>query len=114
MAFSEIERARISKRLTEYCDARIPVHVRNELRLGFRIEGHNVLLFEERPAYRPPHDWRELPVAKFKYVRRRNVWHLFCQHRDLRWHAYEPMRTAGGLDRLLQEVDSDPTGIFFG
>ena len=79
MAFSEIEQARVSKRLRAYCDARIPIHVRNKLRLGFRIVGHAVVLFEERPAFRPPH----LP-------------------------------TAGEFETLLQEVDSDPTHIFWG
>ena len=114
MALSEIEQARISTRLSAYCEARIPVHVRNKLRLGFRITGQDVVLFEKRPAFRPPHDWQELPVAKFKYVRSQNAWHLFCQHRDLRWHKYEPMPSARSFDILLHEVDSDPTGIFFG
>jgi hypothetical protein len=114
MALSEIEQARIAQRLSAYCDARVPSHVRNQLRLGFRITGHDVLLFEERPAFRPPHDWQELPVAKFRYVRSRDVWQLFCQHRDLRWHTYEPMPSARTFESLLQEVDSDPTGIFFG
>jgi len=114
MAFSEIERARISKRLSAYCEERMPVHVRNELRLGFRITGHDVVLFEERPAFRPPHDWQQLPVAKFTYVRNRDVWRLFCQHRDLRWHRYERRPSARAIEILLREVDSDPTGIFFG
>jgi hypothetical protein len=35
-------------------------------------------------------------------------------HQDLRWHEYQRMPTAGEFDILLQEVDSDPTGIFFG
>jgi transposase InsO family protein len=32
--------------------ARVPMHVRTKLRLGFRITGHDVVLFEERPAFR--------------------------------------------------------------
>lgn len=114
MALSEIEQARISKRLRTYCDARIPLRVRNKLRLGFRIVRHDVVLFEERPAFRPPHDWRESPVAKFTYVRTRKVWRLFCQHRDLRWHEYQRLPTAGEFEILLREVDSDPTHIFWG
>lgn len=114
MALSEMEQARISKQLSAYCAARIPIHVRKELRLGFRITGHDVVLFEERPAFRPPHDWHERPVAKFRYVRNRGVWRLFCQHRDLRWHAYEPRPSARVFEILLHEVDTDPTGIFFG
>ena len=114
MALSDIERARISKRLNAYCDERIPMHVRNKLRLGYRITGHDVFLFEERPAFRPSHKWRELPVAKFTYVRTRNVWRLFCQHRDLRWHTYQRLPTAAEFDILLREVDADPTQIFWG
>ncbi|HEU5153259.1 MAG TPA: DUF3024 domain-containing protein [Gemmatimonadales bacterium] len=114
MALSEIERAVISKRLKAYCDAKVPAHIRNELRLGYRISGHDVVLFEERPALRSPHEWQESPVAKFTFVRARNVWRLFCQHRDLRWHEYQRRPKAKEFDILLQEVDSDPTGIFFG
>ena len=114
MALSEIEQARITKRLIAYCAARIPARIRNQIRLGLRISGHHVVLFEERPAFRPPHAWQELPVAKFTFVRTRNVWRLLCQHRDLRWHEYQRMPTARRFDTLLQEVDSDPTGIFFG
>ena len=112
MALSEIDRARVSRRLEAYCEARVPLHVRNEVRMGFRITGHDVILFEERPAFRPPHEWRESPVAKFTYVGTRKLWRLFCQHRDLRWHEYQRLPSAGEFGILLQEVDSDPTGVF--
>jgi DUF3024 family protein len=114
MALSDIERARVSKRLKAYCDARIPMHIRAKLRLGYRIAGHDVVLFEERPAFRAPHEWHESPVAKFTYVRTRRVWRLFCKHSDLRWHTYQRLPTAGEFDILLREVDKDPTHIFWG
>jgi len=114
MALSEIEQVRISKRLGAYCEARVPVRVRNELRLGFRFSGQAVVPFGERPAFRSPHEWQELPVARFTCVRTRKLWRLFGQRRDLRWHEYRGMPTAGEFDILLQEVVSDPTGIFFG
>ena len=56
MAFSETEQARISKLLAAYCEAEDPLHARNIVRMGFRITGHDVILFEERPAYRAPHE----------------------------------------------------------
>ena len=114
MALSEIETARISKRLEAYCEAKVPLRVRSQVRMGFRISGHDVILFEERPAFRPPHEWREHPVAKFTFVRSRRVWRLFCQHRDLRWHGYHRVPTAGEFEVLLREVDADPTCIFWG
>ncbi len=114
MALSEIQRAQVTKRLTAFCDARVPSAVRDKLRLGFRIKGNEVVLFEERPAFRPPHEWREMVVAKFKYVGTQRLWRLYCQHRDLRWHSYETLPAAQSFDRLLDEVAEDPTGIFWG
>jgi hypothetical protein len=81
---------------------------------GFRIKGSEVILFEERPDFQNPREWRELPVAKFKYVATQQEWRLYCQHRDLRWHAYEALPAARDFGRLLNEVDVDPTGIFWG
>ena len=114
MALSEIQRARVTKRLAAFCDARVPAAVRNKLRLGFRIKGNEVVLFEERPGFHLPNEWREMAVAKFKYVSTQELWRLYCQHRDLRWHSYEALPAARSFDRLLDEVATDPTGIFWG
>ena len=114
MALSEIERARISKRLEAYCETKVPLHVRNQVRMGFRISGHDVIRFEERPEFRSPHEWRERPVAKFTFVQGRRLWRLFCRHRDLKCHAYHRVATAGEFEILLREVDADPTCVFWG
>ena len=114
MALSEIEQARISKRLGAYCEAHVPLHFRNQVRMGFRIAGHNVILFEERPAFRTPHEWRAHHIAKFTYVRTRRLWRLYCQHSDLKLHEYQRLPAAGDFEVLLREVESDPTHIFWG
>ena len=114
MALSQIQRAQVAKRLTALCDARVPPAVRDKVRLGFRFKGNEVVLFEERPAFQPPDEWREMAVAKFKYVATQGQWRLYCQHRDLRWHEYEALPAATNFGRLLDEVDDDPTGIFWG
>lgn len=92
----------------------MPPAVRNKVRVGFRITGRDVLLFEERPAFRPPHEWRDIPIAKFKYVATQKLWRLYCQHSDLRWHSYEALPAAPSFKKLLDEVSADPTGIFWG
>ena len=114
MALSDFIRKKISDRLSAYCEARVPVHARDKVRLCFRIRGHEVVLFEERPAFHAPHEWSELPVAKFKYVATEDAWRLYCQHRDAKWHSYSEQPSARHFDELLDEVDSDPTGIFWG
>ena len=114
MALSEVQEAQVNKHLGAFCNARVPAAVRDKIRIGFRIKGTEVVLFEERPAVQSPHDWREMPIAKFKYVGTQKLWRLYCQHRDLRWHAYEALPAAPSFTKLLEEVAADPTGIFWG
>jgi len=114
IALSEMQKAQVQKLLTAYCDKRVPPAVRSKVRVGYHIEGNAVILYEERPAFPPPHDWRKMDVAKFTYVGTQREWRLYCQHHDLRWHSYQAMPTASSFGKLLEEVDADPTGIFWG
>jgi hypothetical protein len=114
MALSEIQQAEVNRRLGVFCEARVPPAVRNKVRIGFRIKGADVVVFEERPAFQRPQEWHEMAVAKFRYVGTQRVWRLYCQHRDLRWHSYRALPAAPSFKRLLDEVAADPTGIFWG
>jgi hypothetical protein len=114
VALSEGQRTHVTKLLTEFCSTRVPAHLRDQLQHGFRIENNSIELYESRPAFRQPQEWRKLDVAKFKYVASRGHWRLYCQYRDLKWHEYEPKPMARSFDALLREVINDPTGIFWG
>jgi hypothetical protein len=114
MALSDKQRADVAKRLTEYCETKIPEHARDRVRLGFRFGPSDVVLFEERPGFDRPTQWREEDVAKFRYLASRHEWCLYCQFGDLKWHEYGPRFTAARFQTLLKEVDKDPTGIFWG
>jgi hypothetical protein len=114
LALTEVQKAHLAKLLTAYCANRVPPPVRSKVRVGYRVVGNAVILYEERPAFQPPHDWQEMVVAKFTYVGTRREWRLYCQHRDLRWHAYQALPAASSLAKMLDEVDADPTGIFWG
>jgi len=59
VTLSEIQQAQVTKRLAAFCESRVPASVRSKVRLGFRIKGSEVVLFEERPAFQAPHEWRE-------------------------------------------------------
>ena len=113
MPFSELERARLNKILTKWADE-VPARVRDQLRHRFRIGANDVIISESRPAYSAPHEWREMDIAKFRFVRAAKEWRLYCQFRDLKWRAYEPLPSAYTFDELFAEVRSDPTGIFWG
>ena len=114
MPLSEIQLADVNRRLGAFCATRVPPDARREFRIGFRIAGNAVVLFEERTASWNPEEWRALDVAKFRWVATRKVWQLFCQHRDSRWHGYEELPESATFAKLLDEVAADPTGIFWG
>jgi hypothetical protein len=92
LALTEMQKAQVNKLLTAYCAKRVP----------------------PGPAFRPPHHWQEMVIAKFTYIGTQHEWRLYCQHRDLRWHSYRALPAASSLAKLLDEVDADPTGIFWG
>ena len=116
MALSEIEVARVKKALDSFMQTRRPPpHIRPKLDLGYRISGQSVEIFEIRPAWRGlPHERHESAVAKATFVRSRNLWRVFWQRRDLKWHGYEPASEVRSIDDFLSLVAEDRHACFFG
>jgi hypothetical protein len=111
---SPFQIARVSKILDAFCDARVPPEVRDQVDVKYRFEGDTVFLFEHRPAFQRPDEWVEIPVAKFRYFVERQQWALFWSDRNSKWHRYDLIPASPSFEDLLQEVDSDPTRIFWG
>ena len=114
MAIPVLLKKRIELRLANYCEARIPQHVRDLLRLAFRFRGNSVTLFEERPAFADPSRWVDIVVAQFRYDPATSQWQLHWADRNSRWHVYWDLDPSPDFDVLLKEVDDDPMGIFWG
>lgn len=102
------------KKLLAYCQRKIPAHLHNEIRLNFKFRGNSITLFESRPAFGMPEKWVDIPVAQFRYDTGDNLWALFWADRNTRWHPDMEIDPLKDFDRLLQEVDRDPTGIYWG
>ena len=114
MAFTEIELARVKKIVGGFCEKRVPVEIRDELRLEYSIDRHDVELYEVRPHWEDPAEEMQTPVAKFRFVRSTREWRLFWMRQDLKWHAYEPCASSRRLEELVEVVGRDEIGSFFG
>lgn len=116
MALTEFESARVNKIVDAFIDAhRPPPHIRAKLDLAFRLAGQSVEIFEIRPRWRgAPGETMEQAVAKATWVRCRNVWRVYWQRADLKWHAYVPMPEVKRIDDFLGLVAEDAYGCFFG
>lgn len=116
MAFTEDETDSILKQLEEefWAHRRPPLHLRDKIREGQRIDGQSIELFFTRPAFRRPDEWIEEPIAKIRNVRSRDVWTIYWRRADLKWHRYEPCAECDSLSAALAEIHRDEHACFFG
>ncbi|WP_368643330.1 DUF3024 domain-containing protein [Castellaniella ginsengisoli] len=113
MALSELELARVHRTMGAYIARRRPrPEIRDELDIGYSVENQSVIVHEDRRLY----DGSRMiePVAKVTWVKTQRIWKIFWMRADLRWHGYEPLAAARTLDKVLEEIDADPYGCFWG
>jgi len=115
MAFSEFERARYQKILDEYIELRRPpAHLRSQIDLSSRMDRRSVEIFVIRPFYIDPSQKMEEPIARATYVKKRDIWKVYWQWADLKWHKYSPVPEVATLEDFLEIVHSDRHGYFWG
>jgi hypothetical protein len=62
----------------------------------------------------PDGTWLRVNVARLRYDTASMLWTLHWSDSNSRWHPYEFERPTKHIERLLAEIDEDPTCIFFG
>lgn len=115
MALSEFEERKIEKIVGSFIEKRRPPpSLRKEVDFGYRLSGQNVEIFEIRPVFMGKGKYHEMAVARARYVKTQRVWKLYWQRQDLRWHIYQPLPQSRSLERVIEEIDVDPYGCFWG
>lgn len=114
MALPELTKKKAEKSLIKFCEDRVPAQVRNQVRLSHSFRGDTVTLVEDRVVWNDATKWTHSPVAQFRFNEKKLSWSLYCRDRNQKWHAYQNIEPSNSFDKLLKEVDKDPTGIFWG
>ena len=57
MTFSEIELKYIENTVGQMCKRRYPVDLSDELQTVYKVKGHDVTVYEERPGWNKPQEW---------------------------------------------------------
>jgi hypothetical protein len=115
MVISEFEIKRIEKLVGQYVESRRPAaHMRSQLDISFRITGQSVEIVEIRPQWNDPSRKTETPVAKATYVKSQKLWKLYWMRADGKWHAYQPFPSSASLEKILETIEQDPHGCFWG
>ena len=100
--------------LLQVREDKVPLHVRDKVKLCHRTEGNSIILFEFRKSLMKADHWHEVPIAKFKYIQSRGCWQLFWMTRALEWRRYNELPEAATFKELFQEVEADPLCCFWG
>jgi hypothetical protein len=114
MAFSEIELKRIEREVGGLCKRRAPAHLQDKIRLRYAVTNQDVLIQELRPDWNDPSEWIELDIAKLRYVRTADEWRLYWKRASGKWWLYEPYSSSKTLSSMVNEIDIDSDGCFFG
>lgn len=48
------------------------------------------------------------------FTKTQQIWKIYWQRSDLRWHSYPPKPQVRTLEEFIAEVDADPHGCFWG
>jgi len=104
----------VEETLTAYCESRVPAHVKNEVNYSYGFRGNSATLFENRPDWRNRNLWHPMAIAQFRFDPVKGLWTLYCADRNSKWHEYLEVEPTQQFQKLLDEVEDDPTGIFFG
>jgi len=112
MALPPLIRRLLDVKLAAWCDARVPEHIRDELRYEHGIRGNSATLFEVRPYWDGRPGETRQPFAQIRL--KDDVFVLYCSDRNGRWHEFTPFVPSPDLDDVLAEIEEDRTCIFFG
>lgn len=114
MAFTEAQLAEIEAKVGGLCRRKSPAHLTSEVRIDYVVERHTVTIVERRAPWRAGEHWSAQGCARFKYTANEKRWKLYWMRRDLKWHAYQLDRPLRSLAALVEEVEIDEYGAFFG
>lgn len=104
-------------RVRRWCAQRVPEHVRDQVRVKCDISPRHLTIVERRPPWRQDAastEWTQFPIARLRYTKATRTWTLYWRDHNLRFHLYDHLKPSPGIGDLLDEIDRDPTAIFWG
>jgi len=102
--------------IRHYCEQHVPPHAIDVLRTEVELTPGAATILECRAPWREDFgpDWTKRGVARLRYTIKSGLWTLYYSDRNGRWHLYDLIGPTKDIRILLDEVDRDPTCIFWG
>lgn len=100
----------------DFCQRQIPEPMREKVRVQCVRRGNRITIRELRPPWRadPSAEWTETQVAQLRHEPSTGTWSLYGHLSSGRWFYYDQLGPVRSVVPLLDELERDPTGIFWG
>ena len=115
MTFSIEELGQIDSVIGQWCVARVPPEIKNQIDHDYEVDGQAVTLLEVRPMWRgPPGEFTRIPFVKLRFVKSSDIWKIYWRRQTGKWDSYRPSPTAKKLTVALAIIEADHYGCYFG
>lgn len=102
------------RQIDRWCSRRVPEHARDQVRVECKRRGRSVTVVERRAPWQSDDgEWTEQRVAQLRYGSD-GTWLLFSPDRNGRWRPFRDVPEAASPVPLLEEIDRNPGGVFWG
>jgi len=109
MALPELDLARIRR----WCDARVPKHLWDQVKVEADAADRHVTIVEVRPPWNGQGEPTRFPIARLRYTKTTGLWSLYWRDRNLKFHVYD-IESTRTVDDLLDYIANNRDPIFFG
>lgn len=89
----------------------VPDRVRDKIWNEIEYDQSGLVLSERRPHFQNPEIITKSPIFKIKYRSKHKDWSVYWMPSDGRWHF---LKTYKDLNKILQYIDDDTDGCFWG
>jgi hypothetical protein len=101
-------------KLRRSCRRRVPDTLAEEVRLEVSVKDKRVSIHESRPPWDGGQgEWTAMPIAQARY-QGNGTWTPYFGDRDGNWTLYSDLEPKQPIDVIINELDSDPTCVFWG
>ncbi|TXC77025.1 DUF3024 domain-containing protein [Luteibaculum oceani] len=104
------------EKIQDFVDSKRPQdpELRKKIDFGYSFDRKAFEIFTTRPIWINPSKTRNYPFARLRYYQTRNEWNLYWMRANGKWEAYSPFPKANNLSALLEIINEDKLGCFFG
>jgi len=117
MPIDEFTKESAKKQLDAFCDYRVPLEAREQVNLTYSFWHDSIILYEVRNVPFPSYDnpsTVHMKIARMDFNEETKGWTLWAYDKNEKPLPYLELERDVSLEMVIEEIDNDPTCIFWG